>query len=95
MCKMWKSPVALAHRFSLFDFASAIISCIERLNEYPAEIVPQKEGDLEFTKDEILGVPRASRRWLFHGVPHGACLQLGVAHDCAGGELPLVRAGAS
>ena len=45
---------ALAHRFSLFDFASAIISCIERLDEYPEEIVPQKEGDLLFTKDEIL-----------------------------------------
>ena len=45
---------ALAHRFSLFDFASAIISCIERLDEYPEEILPQKEGDLEFTKDEIL-----------------------------------------
>ena len=41
---------ALAHRFSLFDFASAIISCIERLNEYPEEIIAQKE----FTKEEIL-----------------------------------------
>ena len=41
---------ALAHRFSLFDFASAIISCIERLDEHPEEIIAQKE----FTKDEIL-----------------------------------------
>ena len=45
---------ALAHRFSLFDFASAIISCIEKLDEYPEEILPQLEGDLEFTGEDIL-----------------------------------------
>ena len=45
---------ALAHRFSLFDFASAIITCIERLEDYSDEILPQKDENTEWTSPEIL-----------------------------------------
>ena len=56
------APVTYArgsqHRISVgastFLCSWRVISCIERLDEYPEEIIPQLEGDLEFTSDDIL-----------------------------------------